>query len=103
MENTSQLIASAERTFAACLELLRKKNHDYAGADDEYANFRTAEIIGLSVEKGILVRWLDKLKRIDNLLTQEAYVTEESIEDTLRDAVNYPCILLAYLEAKRGR
>ena len=90
-----------ENTFAACLAIARKKNADYAGEADPFANFRASELVGVSVEKGIMVRWLDKLKRIDNLLSQPAYVTEESIEDTLRDAINYPAILLAYLQARK--
>ncbi len=97
---------TAAKIFEACFEILRKKNLDYAGTgelSDAYANFRTVELIGLTVEKGIIVRWLDKIKRIDNLLTQENYVTEESIEDTLRDAINYPAILLAWRQFRRSK
>ena len=101
----NQLIESVRESFEKCLAIIERKNHDYAGAAslDLYANFRTAELLGISVEKGIMVRWLDKLKRIDNLLSQEAYVTDESIEDTLRDAINYPAILLAYLQESKKR
>ena len=99
----SLLLARCEATFAECLEIIRKKNHDYAADADAFANFRTCELLNVSAEKGIMVRWLDKIKRIDNLLTKEAYVTDESIEDTLRDAINYPALLLALIRDRRSR
>lgn len=94
------LIESMEATFARCASIARKKNADYAGQGDQFANFKAAPALlsGVSVEKGILVRLTDKLKRIDNLLTHDAYVTEESMSDTIEDAINYLAILKAWRE-----
>lgn len=95
------LIESVQKTFAAGLTLVERKNRDYGAGNDAFRNFRTAGVVGLSVEKAILVRVLDKISRIDNLLEHEAYVTEESMEDTVVDAINYLAILKAYRECHR--
>lgn len=102
-EATSQLISSCEETFRSCIDLLKRKNHDYAGIEDEYRNFATCQRIGVSVQTGIMIRLLDKITRLENLLTKEAFVTEESFEDTINDAVNYLAILKARRQFEAGR
>ena len=95
----TQLLAHMEATFVACLEIARKKNTDYAGESGEspFANFEVSLVIGVPVERGFLVRIMDKIKRISNLLSQEALVKDESIIDTLDDVINYLALLKAYL------
>jgi hypothetical protein len=88
-------------TFARCLAIAKAKNADYAGDDDPFANFRRSELVGVSVERGILVRMTDKLARVSNLLDKPAAVADESIGDTLDDFTNYAAILRAYLEIGR--
>ncbi len=100
MSKPADLIANVRDTYAKAIEIIEKKNADYATQADPFANFRTANILGLSVEKGILVRTLDKIMRVNNLLEHEAFVTEESMEDTLTDAINYLAILKAYRQLK---
>ncbi len=98
----SFLLESLKVTFQECTELVERKNRDYSGEnEDEFANFKACEILGISAEQGILIRWLDKLMRINNLLTNEAYVTDEKIEDTLNDSVNYPAILKALIASRK--
>ncbi len=98
------LLNSLEQTFKECTELVAKKNRDYSGSNvDEFANFKACEILGISAEQGILIRWLDKLMRINNLLTTEAHVEDETIKDTLKDSVNYPALLLALLESRKDK
>jgi hypothetical protein len=94
------LIGSLAATYERCIAIATKKNADYAGLADPFANFQAAPALlsGISVEKGILVRLTDKIKRIDNLLSHEAYVTEESMNDTIEDAINYLGILKAWRE-----
>jgi len=95
------LISNVRHTYRKALEIIERKNADYATQSDPFANFRTANILGLTVEKGILVRTLDKIMRVSNLLEHEAFVTEESMEDTLTDAINYLALLKAYRELGR--
>lgn len=98
--------AHMESTFAECLALSKRKNADYAGNSDPFANFRQVQNLGLcSVSTGILVRLSDKFTRISNLLAaegREAAVTDESVVDTIRDAINYLAILAAWLDEERG-
>ena len=98
-----------ESTFAACLALSKRKNADYAGATDPFANFRQVSNLNLcSVATGILVRLSDKFTRISNLLSgadgprRDPAVTDESVVDTIRDAINYLAILGAWLDEERG-
>ena len=78
---------------AASLELMQKKNHDYASEDDPYRNFRTFG------ELGILVRLSDKLARLRSWTeNQKLAVADESVRDTVLDAINY----LVLFEAYRG-
>ena len=95
----AELLRHMEKTFADCLATAQRKNTDYAGASGEnpFANFEACVVVGVPVERGFLVRIMDKIKRISNLLDQEAQVTNESIIDTLDDAINYLALMKAYL------
>ncbi len=92
------LLTSVNATFKAGLGLIEKKNADYGAYSDPFANFRTVQMLGITVEEGMLVRILDKIARINNLLTRDPQVVEESIEDSLLDAINYLALLKAYRE-----
>lgn len=84
-------------TFSACFETATRKNHDYGGSNnDPYANFRNSTIAGVTVERGILVRLMDKMSRISTLLDKEAMVIDEAVDDTIDDAINYLAILKSY-------
>lgn len=69
------------------------KNKDYGGGDP-LGNFKTsAESLGISPFKGVLVRASDKWSRISNIVKSgETHVKDETIEDTLLDLSVY-CIL----------
>ena len=91
----TNLIESTEKLFEAALVTMRKKNADYAGDASSMRNFElTADIAGISMSKGILVRLMDKMTRIGNLMDRPAHVADESIFDTIQDAINYSAILL---------
>lgn len=95
------MLASLRSTFDQVLAIIEKKNHDYAGLADPFSNFRAAELLGIGPEKAILVRALDKIARMGHLIDDEAFVAEESIEDTGRDLIGYIGLLLAYRAAMR--
>lgn len=93
------LLDDMKETFDACYATAVKKNHDYDGTNnDPYANFRNSTIAGVSVERGIMVRMMDKVSRISTLLNKEGKVSDESIQDTLDDLINYTAILKSYLK-----
>lgn len=94
----NQLIASAKRTAARVVSTITKKNKDYAGPEDLYANFRSSSLLKLGVEKALLVRTLDKIVRIDNLIDHEAYVADEPLEESIDDVIGYMMILRGFRE-----
>lgn len=88
------------------LEVAKAKNRDYCGkkeGSDPFSNFKASPIVGVSVERGILVRMMDKMARISSLLDQEAQVKDESIQDSLMDLSNYSLILSNYLDSKKQK
>jgi hypothetical protein len=91
-----------QATFQQCLEISRRKSRDYAGDGNPFQNFRLVEFLGLcTVEHGIMVRISDKISRPATLLDgREPQVKDESVTDTIRDAINYLAILAAYLDQR---
>jgi NTP pyrophosphatase (non-canonical NTP hydrolase) len=101
--NQQQFLDRITDHYKECVEIIRKKNADYAGNDDPWRNFRLTEMMGVvSLERAILVRMADKMARVANLLNQEAKVTDEKLSDTLNDLCNYAQILRVYLDEKAG-
>lgn len=96
------LIKDVEQTFTQCLDTLKKKNNDYAGEvpTDVYKNLRACAQFGVPPKMGVMVRLSDKFARIGNLMSQEAAVKDEAIEDTINDAINYLAILKSILKNK---
>ena len=85
--------------FKECADLCDTKNDDYASKEDFYANFRLVEEIGLPMWVGVLIRFLDKYSRLRGFVsryikTGKMEVRHESIEDTLKDGINYLAICL---------
>lgn len=95
---TNDFLISIEKTYTTCQSIVKKKNADYAGLDDPFKNFKNSEVIGISVEQGIMVRLMDKITRISNLLKREREVKDETIQDTIVDAINYLAILKSWTE-----
>lgn len=89
------------------LELMRAKNHDYAGrgGDQPFANFERCEALGIcSTEQGIMVRLADKMSRMSTFIDGGVLkVQGEKVEDTIIDGINYFVLLYAYLKQKKQR
>ena len=96
---TEQFIASIEKSYSDGVNLIKIKNKDYANSTNPFRNFESASIVGLKVDRAILVRVLDKIARVSNLLDNEAAVESEKLEDTILDCINYLAILKAYRES----
>lgn len=102
INNQKQFLKRLQELYNNNIEISRKKNSDYAGPSDPFANFRACEMIGIPAEQGIIVRLTDKLMRVSNLLKRPTEVSDESILDTLSDLANYAMILRVYLENKNN-
>ncbi len=91
----ADLLKLHEETCAQARDVMRAKNHDYTGdADDPFANFRASAVIGVQPVLGILMRMMDKFKRVETYVKLgDLAVNDESVEDSLDDCINY--IILA--------
>lgn len=104
-EGRNSLLAFHKTFTEKAFATMEKKNSDYAGEADPYANFRLAEIMGVaSVEQAIFIRMGDKFARLANAVAgKELKVSDESINDTLEDLLNYTVILAAYIKDKKEK
>jgi hypothetical protein len=74
----------------------RAKGHDYSGTTDTFDNLR------LFGSFGVLVRIGDKFMRLKNFYDQGVLdVTDEKIEDTMKDLLNYAYYLLILYRQER--
>ena len=78
---TNQLDINKKKGY----ELFEKKNNDYGNAFELFGNL------------GILIRIIDKLSRLENLLKINDSKIDESIEDTIIDIQNYTILCLILL------
>lgn len=105
--NTEELLKFHLNTCDRAREIMRKKNHDYAGADGStpFANFEASSKLGVaSVTSAMLVRIIDKIQRINTFDKAGTLLTEgESAEDSCDDAINYFILLKAYLTQEREK
>lgn len=103
--NQKELLEFHDRLCRECREVMAKKNHDYAGATGTtpFGNFQAPEQLGLcSTETGIVMRMLDKIKRLITFCNAgELKVENEGAADACKDIVNYAIILAAYVEDKQ--
>ncbi|KAB7198371.1 nucleotide modification associated domain-containing protein [Clostridium beijerinckii] len=75
-------------------ELLEKKNKDYGNSFD-----KTVEEYGATA---YLLRIEDKISRLKSITkNKEILVTDESMEDTIKDIAGYSILMLNYLQAKQ--
>jgi len=91
-----------EKDNQRMLELLQAKNNDYtAGSDNALANFDQAERIGIDPVKGILLRVLDKMKRLETF-AKNGYlsVRNETVMDAADDIEGYMKAIKSYLEGR---
>jgi hypothetical protein len=81
--------------------LMVTKNADYTGKRGTFANLKMSELISIAPEKGILLRCLDKISRIDALVEGgELQVKSESITDSIVDVINYMILLAGLLQER---
>lgn len=99
-----ELIKLKKKLFKKGNEIHRSKGKDYAGKEDTLKNFKLVEFLEIvPSELGCYVRFLDKVSRIGQFLKDGVFkVEEESLEDTVIDAINYLCLFYALIVEKRN-
>lgn len=102
--NRSELFAHHKETCDIALELMKKKNHDYAGNSGEtpFANFERCQAMGIcATEAGFLVRITDKLSRLSTFAESgKLAVDNEGYNDAIVDIINYCILFSAYVKSK---
>mgnify|MGYP003128540000 CR=1 FL=1 len=102
--NREQLLKHHDSVCGEAKNLMKKKNHDYAGekGDTPFANFERTEAMGVcSTEQGFLVRVIDKVSRLSTFASAgELKVDNEGYQDAVVDIINYMVLFSAYLKDK---
>ena len=104
--NRDELLSLHNEMSHKAFELMKRKNHDYAGGQDRsmpFANFTRCEAMGFSTtEQGFGVRLTDKMSRLSTFCEGGVLkVADESIEDTILDIINYVILFYGYIQSKR--
>ena len=105
--NTKELLQLHDDTCKACRVIMQKKNSDYTGgkgATDPFANFNASKILDIHPVQGLLLRVIDKIKRIYSFTNDsELSVPNETVEDACDDIVNYAILAKAMLLDQRSQ
>lgn len=105
--NRDELIGYHERICEEARELMRVKNHDYAGKNTSspWMNFERSEIMGLcKTEQAFMVRILDKVSRLITFIDAgELAVKGEGVHDSIVDIINYMVLFSAFCKEKEEK
>jgi len=99
---SDRLFDTQKHLFDKAEGIMKSKNADYSNPEstgDDLANFRGSTKVQVPVPKGIYIRLGDKMSRIETFLNRGTFEVDESIEDTVVDAINYLVILYHSLKA----
>jgi len=102
-----ELLKIHDETCDKCKGIMQRKNSDYTGgkkATDVFANFNSSIILNINPVQGLLLRVIDKIKRIYSFTNdKQLQVSDESVEDACEDIVNYAILAKAMLIEERER
>lgn len=103
MTTISQVLKLHESLCKAGRKIMTAKHHDYTGGSDVFANFRFSETLGVPGELGLLIRVLDKVKRMETFVRSGTLlVPGEGFEDAVVDVINYMVLLAGMVEDRRS-
>jgi hypothetical protein len=98
--NRDELIEYHDELCKAARDLMKMKNHDYAGenAANPWMNFQRSEIMGVcKTEQAFMVRILDKVSRLITFVDAgQLAVKSESVHDSIIDIINYMVLFAAF-------
>ena len=102
-----ELLKIHDETCNKCKGIMQRKNSDYTGgkkATDVFANFNSSIILNINPVQGLLLRVIDKIKRIYSFTNdKQLQVSDESVDDACEDIVNYAILAKAMLIEERKR
>ena len=101
--NREELLKHHDALCKSAKELMKTKNHDYAGKGGEtpFANFERCEAMGVcTTEQGFLVRVIDKVSRLATFVEAgELKVDGEGWNDAVLDIINYMILFSGYVKS----
>jgi len=97
-----ELLNIHQDTCEQARNIMIQKNHDYTnGSNDPFANFRMSKMVGVEPEIALLVRCMDKFKRIETYVNRkELWVEGENVFDSIRDVINYMILLMGLIDER---
>ena len=102
--NREELLNHHQELCDEALQIMKKKNHDYAGDSGKtpFANFERTEAMGIcSTEQGFLCRMCDKLSRLSTFANAGKLVVDnEGYRDAILDIINYCVLFDGYVSSK---
>ena len=102
-----ELLKIHDETCDKCKGIMQRKNSDYTGgkkATDVFANFNSSIILNINPVQGLLLRVIDKIKRIYSFTNdKQLQVSDESVDDACEDIVNYAILAKAMLIEERKK
>ena len=102
-----ELLKIHDETCDKCKGIMQRKNSDYTAgkkATDVFANFNSSTILNINPVQGLLLRVIDKIKRIYSFTNdKQLQVSDESVDDACEDIVNYAILAKAMLIEERKR
>lgn len=101
---SEELFTEHQNLCKKALELMKKKNSDYTGGGDPFANFKVCENMRITdTQTGMLVRLCDKFSRLSSFNEHGVFqVKDESLEDTIIDIINYCVLYHSYIKNKKN-
>ena len=109
MTNQQKYTVCVAAVFKRCLKIVDERSSKYASAEYPFENFEaSASVSETTVSQGIMTRFGDKLMRLKKALTElrnTGAITEfsdESLEDTICDMINYLAILRVWTATYGG-
>lgn len=101
--NREQFLKFAEDMYADCLAIMKKKNHDYSQEGNPFSNFELQGFVsGVIPERTFLMALGTKMARLRELVGREDKAkVDESLDDTIKDMINYACLLAGYIKSKK--
>ena len=107
--NQGELLKFMREEFDEMIALAKRKNSDYANAQNEGADaFKNLNIVEMmdvcACETGIFVRMSDKYSRLATFSKVGVMkVKDESVEDTLRDLIVYSLLMKARMKERKSQ
>ena len=103
--NRKELFEHHKTICGEALDIMKKKNHDYAGqgGDSPFANFTRSEDMGIcTTEQGFLVRLCENRSRLSTFASAgELKVDNESYHDAIVDIINYCVLFDGFVSTKK--